>query len=151
MLMWANRYLIADYTHSNFTLTQRHFTTNAQQTLIPITPSTHSTDSVLSTGVIVSIAIGCLLFLLFVLAGAFFWYRLRQKRRVESPVVEKVEVAEAVDDGAERVVREEPLGVVEAPNELTWGSPRGGHAHEMDSGMVQEIGGREVKAELPGG
>ncbi len=139
------RYLIADYERSNFSISQRLFTPNIPANVRPILPPDDAiAHSGLSRGAIIGIAIAAVVLCLLLIGGVVLWYRRRKKQTEESWEVEaEPEVCQLEDQrykGAE----------LPSPQEVAWEAHRRPPLHEMDNGLVQEVRGREVEAELPG-
>lgn len=132
--------MTVDYGRGNFSLTQRSFDNDKNSSIIPILPIGFSTNTVkhqaLGRNAIVGISIGLFLSLLLLFASVYLYRRFekKKKQRVLNAHTEEKLAAPSGSEIAGDAVHE---------------ANSRQYANEMDNGLVQEIGGKEIKAELP--
>ncbi|KAH8652726.1 aspartic peptidase domain-containing protein [Tricladium varicosporioides] len=151
-------YLIADYERNQFSISSRVFNNAAQPNLIAILPVEETktlvpdSASPLSIGAIIGIAIGGFIFLLLAAFGMWKFYKYQQKKR-PGFVKKTTDVPKEDEEVVAPRVRGDPNAVEMPSGEKYRGLPYENFKFikppEMDAGMVPEMGGKMLRAELP--
>ncbi|KAF4624771.1 hypothetical protein G7Y89_g13401 [Cudoniella acicularis] len=141
-------YLIADYERGDFSISQSVFTADPKPNVISILPveELDTPNRGISQGVIIGSAVGTFALLTFLCVGIFVYWRFKKKqKKLEASTKADLKQSEAENPYLVEIsAGEEGPKELFALNEFTYT-----RSAEMDAGLVPEMGGKEIMAELP--